>query len=77
MAFDTNRQYLTTEELADRLRRSPGTIANWRSKGQGPRFLRPSGGKRGRILYRLEDIDEWERSSLLSRASEDQDDGES
>lgn len=76
MAFETKPPYLTTEELADRLRRSPGTIANWRSQGQGPRFLRPSGGKRGRILYRLDDIDEWEHNMLLSRASEEQDNGE-
>ncbi len=62
--------YLTGEELADRLRVSPKTIANWRNMGRGPKFLRSSEGKRGRVLYRLEDVEQWERRNLLSKASE-------
>ena len=63
-------RYLTTEELADRLRRTPGTIANWRHAGKGPRFLRPRGNSKGRILYRLEDVEHWERQSLRHSANE-------
>ncbi len=61
-------RYLTGEELAVRLRRAPGTIANWRSSGRGPRYLKPSGGKRGRILYRLQDVEAWETDNLIGGA---------
>jgi hypothetical protein len=63
-------RYLTTEELADRLRRTPGTLANWRLVGKGPKFLRPAGNKRGRILYRLEEVELWETQSLRQETGE-------
>ncbi len=52
--------FLTGPELAHRLRRSDGTIANWRSSGKGPPYMKPSGGLRGLVLYRLSDVLEWE-----------------
>lgn len=48
-------RYLTTYELADRLRTSPGTIRYWRHAGTGPR-----GTKIGRrVLYDERDVDRW------------------
>lgn len=48
--------HLTTNELAKRLRLSPGTLNNWRVTGQGPRFL-----KVGRkVLYPVAEIEAWE-----------------
>lgn len=56
---------LTTEEVADRLRRSPLTLKRWRRCGEGPRYLpgRP-------VTYREADIDAWERSQLVSTADQ-------
>ena len=57
--------HLTTEELAVRLRTSPQTCRYWRHIGKGPR-----GFKAGRrVLYRLEDVEEYERSLLQGGAA--------
>ena len=40
-----------------------GTLSNWRVQGRGPRFFRPSGLRTGRVLYRLEDVEAWEREN--------------
>lgn len=39
------------------------TLANWRSLGKGPKFFRPGGGKRGKILYRLAEVLKVEEQS--------------
>lgn len=49
--------HLTSAELAVRWAMHPGTLANWRSDGTGPSFLRVSNG---RVLYRLADIESHE-----------------
>lgn len=48
-------QLLTPAELAERLHASPATLAGWRYKGTGPKFI-----KAGRmVLYRVADVDAW------------------
>lgn len=47
-------------ELAKRWRISPRTLQSWRSKGRGPAYLRVC----GRIIYRIEDIIEFETESI-------------
>lgn len=55
--------HLTPEEAAARLRCSKGTLANWRVKGGGPRFL-----KIGRkVLYAVKELEAWE--SKLQKSS--------
>jgi len=56
--------YLTTHELAARLRRSTVTLIKWRSRRRGPRFIRP-GGEGGPVLYRLSDVEAWERAATI------------
>ncbi|MBN7484535.1 helix-turn-helix domain-containing protein [Mycobacteroides abscessus subsp. abscessus] len=51
--------YLTSSELAERLRRSPRTLANWRTRGGGPRYMTLG----ARVMYRLDDVIEWEDSA--------------
>lgn len=51
-------EYLTAKELAARWRMSEGTLRNWRWKRIGPPFIRPA---RGKVLYRLKDVQAWER----------------
>jgi len=48
----------TPAELAAYLKKSEGTLANWRSQGKGPRWTKPGGS----ILYDWADVDEWLKS---------------
>jgi excisionase family DNA binding protein len=50
-------RWLTTEELAERLRTKPSTVRYWKHRGFGPpgtRFGR-------RTLYKLTDVIRWEK----------------
>jgi len=50
-------QWLTTAELADRLRTVPSTVRYWKHRGYGP-----SGTRFGRrTLYKLADVIAWEK----------------
>lgn len=63
-----DRKYLTIAELHDRLRGevSLATLANWRSKGKGPGFVRTA-ERGGKILYPVEAVEAWERSIQVAR----------
>lgn len=52
-----NDQAMTVgvSETAERLGVTPETLANWRYRGFGPRFIRVG----GRVRYRLSDIATW------------------
>lgn len=50
-------QRLTTAEVAERYRTSPSTIRYWRHIG----YLRAGTPYGRRVLYRPEDLDEWDR----------------
>lgn len=56
---------LTIDELVERwkglIKRQ--TLANWRSKGQGPSYQKIG----GRVLYPLTEIERYERELLISR----------
>ena len=56
--------FLTSKEVADRWRLSDQTLANWRSAGKGPPFIRVG----SRVLYPVEGIHAFEKldSSWLS-----------
>lgn len=53
--------HLTTEQLAERLHRSPRTVEDWRTDGRGPAFIRDG----QTVLYREPDIEAWEESCLV------------
>lgn len=51
-------RHLTTEELAERLRTTPGNVHVMRSRGNAPKAL-----KRGnRLLWPLPAVEAWERA---------------
>ena len=54
-ARTATERLLKTREAAEYLGRSPGTLANWRCAGTGPKF---SGSGSG-VRYRLADLDAW------------------
>lgn len=49
--------------VAERYGMTPESLANWRRDGKGPRFIRLGTGKRPRVMYRMADILEWEKSN--------------
>ncbi len=48
----------SSNETAVMLGVKPQTLRIWRLKGIGPAYIR-YGGKSGRVVYRLQDIEEW------------------
>lgn len=53
--MDASLVTLSAREAASRLGLEPGTLANWRWSGQGPRFVKIG----GRVRYRLSDLSIW------------------
>jgi hypothetical protein len=51
---------LNQTELAARWKISPRTLERWRWIGDGPRFLKIG----GRVIYRIEDVETFERAAL-------------
>jgi predicted DNA-binding transcriptional regulator AlpA len=54
---------LTDAQLAARWQLSRGTLANQRSQGRGPAYLKLA----GRVRYRRSDIEAYEQSGFVSR----------
>lgn len=52
--------YMTPQELARRLRLSTGTLANWRARGEGPKFMKI--GKK--VLYPVDEVSAYEQQAL-------------
>lgn len=52
--------WLTTDDVAVRLKIPPKTLANWASLGKGPRYARIGRHRR----YRVEDLLAWEEEML-------------
>lgn len=57
---------LTPSEVADRLRTSPGTLANWRFRGFGPKYIKLG----RRVLYPLAEVERFERERLVASTSQ-------
>jgi len=54
---------LTDTQLAARWQLSRGTLANQRSQGRGPAYLKLA----GRVRYRRSDIEAYEQAGFVSR----------
>jgi predicted site-specific integrase-resolvase len=60
--------FLTSKEVADRWRLSDQTLANWRSAGKGPPFIRVG----SRVLYPVEGIHAYEKLSQQWLSNDEQ-----
>lgn len=49
---------MTPKAAAAYLGYRPGTLANWRTKGEGPRFIKC----KTKIFYHQTDVEEWRKS---------------
>lgn len=56
---------LLPKEAAERMRMSVGTLANWRTSGEGPRFIKFG----RRVLYPLHEIEAFEQRCLRSNTT--------
>jgi len=52
----TDQLWLTTDELAERLRLKAPTVHKWRSQGKGPRWVKMD----GIIRYKMKDVEAYE-----------------
>lgn len=60
--------HLTQMDLGNRWHLSPRTLERWRWEGIGPPYLKIG----GRILYRLEDIEAYEREQIRTETAKDE-----
>jgi excisionase family DNA binding protein len=58
--MDSDDSWLSTDDVAERLKIPKKTLAAWASAGRGPRFARMGRYRR----YRLSDLLAWEREQL-------------
>lgn len=58
-----NTEYLTSAQLADRLKLHKDTPKSWRHKGRGPAWTKVGGA----IRYRLDDVEVYEAARRGSR----------
>lgn len=58
--------HLSQRELAERWTLSERTLERWRAIGWGPCFLKIG----GRVVYRLEDVEAYERNCLRASTRE-------
>lgn len=62
----TDIAFLNQVELSQRWKLSPRTLERWRWLGTGPRYHKIG----GRVVYRLDDIQEWENSRIFRCTAE-------
>ena len=60
---EPNRELLTEKMLADRWVCSVARLQRWRTVGEGPPYLKIV----GKVLYRLKDIEAYEKASLVRK----------
>jgi predicted site-specific integrase-resolvase len=65
-----NRHVLSGPEVANLLGIQEQTLRAWRVKGNGPVYVR-FGGPRGRVRYRLEDVETWLTDQRYKSTSEE------
>lgn len=53
------RLALVPAEAAEAIGVSAMTLRNWRAAGEGPPFVRLTPSRKGRVLYRVVDLDNW------------------
>lgn len=61
-------KHLTPEELAERWSVKEGTLANWRVRSYGPKFLKLG----GLIRYPLNEVERWEKLEMRAGTTEEQ-----
>jgi len=58
-------EFLEEPEVATRWKMSRRTLQNWRANGTGPRYIKLSEGRGGRVRYPLADIQAYEQARIV------------
>lgn len=54
-----NPDLMTPEQVAELLQVHPGTLENWRFRGEGPPFFKLGSKRRSPVRYRRKDVEDW------------------
>lgn len=54
---------LTPKELCERWKVAAATLRKWRVAGTGPNYIKLGEGRNSEVRYRMQDIDEFEKSN--------------
>ncbi len=63
-------EMVTPGKLAQEWDTTEGALAQLRSRGRGPKFVKLGGGQGGRVLYRRSDIRAYLDANTVSRTGE-------
>lgn len=64
--MDPAKSLATSREVAAYLRKSEGTLANWRYHGIGPAYIPMTAGKGKGVLYRWSDVEAWLKAQTVT-----------
>lgn len=53
------KELLTQEQVAELLQIHPGTLENWRMRGEGPQFIKLGNKRRSPIRYWRDAVEDW------------------
>ncbi len=56
-------QLLTPKELCDRWKIADNTLRKWRVTNTGPNYIKLGENRNSEVRYRMDDIEEFERSN--------------
>jgi predicted DNA-binding transcriptional regulator AlpA len=61
-----DQKFINQNKLSERWGISPRTLERWRWLGTGPRYHKIG----GRVVYRIEDVEEWENTRIFNCTAE-------
>lgn len=59
------KEFISTDDLAERWGLSNGTLRNWRWQKKGPPYFKIGDGARDGVYYKLDDILRYERAHKI------------
>ena len=63
--------YLSSPEVARKLGLQPQTLRKWRLQGLGPQYIRLGSHPRGRVLYRVADVERWTAARCFASTADE------
>ena len=63
-------KHLTPEQLSERIGVKPCTLAMWRVRGTGPRFIKFGSTQQARVRYPVAEVEAWESGHNFGNTSE-------
>lgn len=64
------QKIVTATQAARLLGVTADTLSNWRCIGRGPRFIKTSPTRHGKVLYRASEVEAWLENNSYGSTSE-------